>query len=502
MRGPLEPADDLHGLPKAERRHVRLLLTIEALSEAHELAKRELERLPPSTEESPPVAPAGGAPPAEPARNTGLAAFAERASAALLHAEKFAADIRTLIDERRHTRLQGIPHPSPPGAFPPAQQPLRALGGPQEALHVFAASAFASLYEAAEKLIELICPADAVAAEGPPEAPRTTGAPRSGGPPACNKLRGGAAFSCVLESHRLRLLAGEAPRSAALGAAAAAVDTPNGGVFRRCFAAAVPMSGSLPSGAVCGIASHELLVLLQRLCSSHTSSSSTARHAELVLWALRCLYGIASCFCFVSSETSPEDAAAARDGALRLYPLIAASLVGFLTSSAAGAKRPLPLKAASAAALALRQWIRAALGPLPPQGDAAGSLQRRQGKAGGSLAEGGASERLKPLLRLLKRQEHFWGGGEEGGRAPAGTSGKLSSPRGGATQRTPTHRKSEDGEASSVEEEEAESEPEEVTPHTALQMLTAPVALSTRWKAEEETASRIQVLTRKHARVS
>ncbi|XP_026191633.1 uncharacterized protein LOC34617431 [Cyclospora cayetanensis] len=435
MRGPLEPADDLHGLPKAERRHVRLLLTIEALSEAHELAKRELERLPPSTEESPPVAPAGGAPPAEPARNTGLAAFAERASAALLHAENPLARgwfFSCIFGQCMHLG-------------PRALDCCMRLAPPE-------AASFSGLALAA---LQLLAAANA------------------------------AAWPLQLESHRLRLLAGEAPR-----------------VFRRCFAAAVPMSGSLPSGAVCGIASHELLVLLQRLCSSHTSSSSTARHAELVLWALRCLYGIASCFCFVSSETSPEDAAAARDGALRLYPLIAASLVGFLTSSAAGAKRPLPLKAASAAALALRQWIRAALGPLLPQGDAAGSLQRRQGKAGGSLAEGGASERLKPLLRLLKRQEHFSGGGEEGGRAPAGTSGKLSSPRGGATQRTPTHRKSEDGEASSVEEEEAESEPEEVTPHTALQMLTAPVALSTRWKAEEETASRIQVLTRKHARVS
>ncbi|KAL8438121.1 hypothetical protein ACSSS7_000486 [Eimeria intestinalis] len=286
----------------------------------------------------------------------------------------------------------------------------------------------------------------------------------------------------------------------------------NEGVFRRCFAAPVPTSGGLPTGAVCGIAAHELLLLLQLINSSSSSSSSNSFErgcGELALWALRCLYTTASCFGSHAEETAEgplqfnrDDAVAARDAALRLYPLIGATLFGMLTgsttsgsssngtsssSSSSYAGRQLPRKVACAAALALREWMRSALTPLPSQDTPAAATA--------------AADQLLALKALL-RDERFRGEGNqqrerEAKRTAAPQGDRISAAAQTAAAAAAVAAVSSPeglGESRGRFASQPSEADEEVTAENAVQMLLSPATAETRWRAIEETATRAQAL--------
>lgn len=525
----LAHSDDVDALPETERRCVRLLLTLRALTEVCTLAKGALGAFAEaSTETSTPSV----------VTTPELAAFAHGVASALRHTEKLRTEIGQV---RERPRLVG----------------RGAHGAEGEPLHVFTASAFASLYDAADSLIEVLCP-PAAKASGLPPSGRTQHDPRIRGVaghllPLLESLvgcitvlllllkdelpSGGLVSKALPEQRHLEpqqrqphsplsrgwffgsifglcmhmgsrtidccLTIGQPDSASLTGLMLAALQLISGGataawplqyeshrlrsgskpgapnttgVFRRCFAAPVPMCGGLPSGAVCGIAGHELLLLLQCI-SGGGNSADRGGYTEVTLWALRCLYAIAGCFCFVAEARggplsfSLDDAVAARDGALRLYPMIAASLVGMLLgtldsgSSSSAAPRPRARKVACAAALALRQWMRAALEPLPPAGEPVG--------VGAAAAETTAAQRLAQLQMLLKSE-----GSLQGGPCAIHT-----------TPRTERLR-----ELTKADEESKEIEGDEVTPESALEMLLSPAPPATRRRAAVETARRLQVI--------
>ncbi|KAL8446029.1 hypothetical protein Emag_004881 [Eimeria magna] len=279
------------------------------------------------------------------------------------------------------------------------------------------------------------------------------------------------------------------------------------GVFRRCFAAPVPASGGLPTGAICGIAAHELLLLLQLISSSSSRSNSSLERGsgELAVWALRCLYTTATCFGSRTDEGEEgafafnrEDAAAARDAALRLYPLIGATLFGMLTgrsssgnsnnnssSSSSYAGRQLPRKVACAAALALREWMRSALKPLP--------LKHALPAAAAAAVETAASDQLL-ALKALMRDGRFKGeccGRREREAEPtdARRDGKSKATQAAAVADSSSQEDSREGAASRPLEDN-----EEVNTQNALQVLLTPASQETRRRALEETATRAQAL--------
>ncbi|KAL8271296.1 hypothetical protein Esti_004735 [Eimeria stiedai] len=322
-----------------------------------------------------------------------------------------------------------------------------------------------------------------------------------------------AAWPLQYEAHRLRSAPSPQPKGDPKGSLQVEISGRNSGldsstcgqtdgVFRRCFAAPVPASGGLPTGAVCGIAAHELLLLLQLISSSSCSSSLERGSGELALWALRCLYATAACFGSQAEEGGEgaplfnrDDAAAARDAALRLYPLIGATLFGMLAgptssnsssssnNSSSYAGRQLPRKVACAAALALREWMRSALAPLPPKDAPAAAV-----------AETAAADQLL-ALKALMRDGRFRGKGR-------GLREREVEPALARRDRIPSAAQAEAAVAAAAPQEDsreraaskASEADEEVTAENALQVLLAPASAETRRRAYEETATRAEAL--------
>ncbi|KAL8424604.1 hypothetical protein Efla_003720 [Eimeria flavescens] len=597
----MDPAA-LEALPPADRRCLLLLVALESVTSlSHALTARGA---PARGKEAPYSRPPQG-PTSILVGKQSLAEFVQAAAAAAAAAKQLREELIGCLATKR----QGRCHPGTPLLGAP----------PSEPLHVFAASAFASLYEAFERLLGALNP-PAARQEGPPDSEETGRRLTPHMLPLVEALLGcltalllllklellptstafspqqhqqqqqqqkqqqkqqqqsplsrGWFYGCLLglclhigtralemcmrlwqeqphsaslvslalecmqliaaaaaaawplqfEAHRLReataassvgtpfkgALHSEGPPTISSGSSISSNSRGNevagglqDGVFRRCCAAPVPASGGLPTVAVCGIAAHELLLLLQLLSNSNSSSSQGGGSNEVRLWALRCLYALAGCFCCSTDEEPtegaprfhPKDAAAARDAALRLYPLIAATLFALLmgrhsssnSSSSSGrwnaesessyTDSRLPRKVAGAAALALRQWMRAALGP--SSASTAPSTTAKTAEAATAAAAATAQTAVEQLFRL-------------GASAGSRTSAQEAVQQQASTAAAAMEKELRGGSRGPSTASDAEEE--EVTPQNALHLLLSPASADSRRRAAEETAKRAEAL--------